>query len=73
MKIINAISAADALSPNQFTFSEKLHWCDEVSLALRRDIKKYYSVIETLVTCPDEFELPDDISIDDIEAAYVAG
>ena len=39
MKIINAISAADALSPNQFTFSEKLHWCDEVSLALRRDIK----------------------------------
>ena len=73
MKIINAISAADALSPNQFTFSEKLHWCDEVSLALRRDIKKYYSVIETLVTCPDEFELPDDISFDDIEAAYVAG
>lgn len=73
MKIIHAISAADALSPNQFTFNEKIHWCDEVSLALRRDIKKYYSVIETLVTCPEEFELPDDISIDDVEAAYVAG
>lgn len=73
MKITEAIAAADALSPNQFTLDEKLSWCNEVSLSLRRSVKKYYDVIETLVTCAKELELPDDISVDDVESVYVGG
>ena len=56
-----------------FTLDEKLSWCNEVSLSLRRSVKKYYDVIETLVTCAKELELPDDISVDDVESVYVGG
>lgn len=73
MKLLKAIEAADALSPNSFEFEEKLGWCGEVSLSLRRHVKKYYDIIETVVTCREELELPEDISIDNIEAAYLGG
>ena len=73
MKIIKAIEAADALSPNHFDLDEKLGWCNEVSLSLRRHVKKYYDIIETLVTCREDLELPDDILIDDVESARLNG
>lgn len=73
MQLITAIDTADALSPNHFTTDEKLMWCNEVSLALRRNVKKYYDEIVTKVNCPEELELPDDIAVDDVEAIYIGG
>ena len=73
MKLLKAIETADALSPNNFEFEEKLGWCNEVSLSLRRHVKKYYEIMETRVTCPGELEMPPEISIDRVEAAYLNG
>ncbi len=73
MKILEAIEAADALSPNDFEFEEKLSWCDEVSLSLRRHVRKYYDIIETMAAADEELTLPEDISIDNVEAAYLCG
>ncbi len=73
MEILNVVKTADRLAPNSFTLDEKLAWCNEVSLYLRRNVKKYYDIIETVVTCPSELELPNDIRIDDVESVYVGG
>lgn len=71
MLIIEAISAADKLSPNHFTLDEKLMWCSEVTSAVRREVKKQYATIETVITCADNIELPNGINISDIEIAYI--
>lgn len=73
MELRKVIEAADALCPNPYTQEEKLRWCDEVSAGIRREIKKVYDTIETTVTGSGELELPDDISFEDIETAYLDG
>lgn len=73
MLITKAIEAADALCPNDYTLDEKLRWCSEVNLALRRGVKKLYDMIETVITSPDDIELPDDIPPDRIECVYIGG
>lgn len=73
MELLQVISTADALCPNPFSREEKLRWCDEVSSAIRREIKKIYNTIETRVNGPEELVLPDDIDFTDIETAYVNG
>ena len=73
MELAKVIEQVDALCPNPYTFQEKLGRCDEVSASLRKEIKKVYDTIETTVTSLDMIELPDDISFDDIEVAYING
>ena len=73
MLIIDAIDAADKLSPNHFTLDEKLMWCSEVTAAIRREVKKQYATVETVITCADEIEIPDDILLSDIEMVYIGG
>ena len=73
MELLQAISTADTLCPNPFSQEEKLRWCDEVSAAIRREIKKIYNTIETRVSGPEELVLPEDIDFADIETAYVNG
>ncbi len=71
MLITDAIEAADKLCPNHFTLDEKLRWCSEVTSAIRREVKKQYSTVETVITCADEIELPDGILFSDIEMIYI--
>lgn len=73
MELLQVIATADALCSNPFTQEEKLRWCDEVSSAIRREIKKIYNTVETRVNTPEELVLPDDIDFADIETAYVNG
>ena len=73
MELRKVIETADALCPNPYTQEEKLRWCGEVSAGIRREIKKVYDTIETTVTGSGELELPDDISFEDIEMAYLDG
>lgn len=73
MQIIDAINTADKLCPNHFTLDEKLMWCNEVSAAIRREVKKQYTTIETIITSADEIELPDGILFSDIEMVYIGG
>lgn len=73
MKILNAILAADNLSPNHFTLDEKLMWCNEVTQSIRREVKKEYETIETVVTAADEIYPPEDIPFSDIEMVYIDG
>lgn len=73
MFILDAIYAADLLAPNNFTLQEKLLWCNEVNAAIRRNVKKQYASIETLITCSDDIQLPEEFSFSDIEIAYING
>ncbi len=73
MELLQVIQTADLLCPNPYTIEEKLRWCDEVSAGIRRDIKKIYDTIETTVAEPGALALPDDISFEDIEIAYING
>lgn len=73
MLIKDAINFADNLSPNHYTFDEKLFWCNEVSISIRRDVKKYYSTLKTTVNCSGDIELPDDINFSDVELIYIDG
>ncbi|MBE5039886.1 hypothetical protein [Ructibacterium gallinarum] len=73
MELRKVMEVADALCPNPYTMEEKLRWCDEVSAGIRREIKKIYDTIETTVTQPGELTLPEDISFEDIEVAYLDG
>ena len=73
MKIMSSIEAADKLSPNHFTLDEKLLWCNEVTAAIRREVKKKYETIETVITRADEIELPENILFSDIELIYIGG
>ncbi|MBO5364904.1 MAG: hypothetical protein J6A56_05525 [Clostridia bacterium] len=73
MELLQVIQTADALCPNPYTREEKLRWCDEVSAGIRREIKKIYNTVETMVTQPGELVLPDDICFEDIETAYING
>ncbi len=73
MELLQVISKADALCPNHYTLEEKLHWCDEVSASIRREIKKIYNTVETRVYTSEELVLPEDIDFSDIETAYVNG
>lgn len=73
MELLQVIKAADALCPNPFSQEEKLRWCDEVSGAIRREIKKIYNTVEVRANSQEELELPDDIDFADIETAYVNG
>lgn len=73
MLIKEAIKFADDLSPNQYTLEEKLFWCNEVSTAIRRNVKKHYSTLETVINCSGDIELPDDIHFSDIEMIFIDG
>ena len=73
MKIIDAIRAADQLSPNHFTFDEKLSWCDELNLTIRSEIKREYKRIETTVTPSGDIDLPNDIAFEDVEVVSLDG
>ena len=73
MELLKVIETVDALYPNPFTLEEKLRWCDEVSAIIRRQAKKIYDTISTKVNSPGELVLPDDISFEDIEVAYLNG
>lgn len=73
MEILSAINAADKLSPNKFTLDEKLRWCNEVTAAIRRSVKKQYATVETVITCADDIYPPDDIPFSDIEMIYIDG
>ena len=73
MKIIDAIRAADQLSPNHFTFDEKLSWCDELNQTIRSEIKREYKRIETTVTPSGDIDLPNDIAFEDVEVVSLGG
>ena len=73
MKIIDAVRAADRLSPNHFTFDEKLSWCDELNLTIRSEIKREYKRIETTVAPGGDIELPNDIAFEDVEVVSLGG
>lgn len=73
MELLKAIQIADSLCPNPYTQEEKLRWCEEVSAAVRREIKKVYDVIETRLAEGEETVLPDEVPFEDIEAAYLNG
>ncbi len=72
MQLLNAIAMADSLSPNGYTLEEKLRWCEEVSAAIRREIKKKYQAIETQVS-GGEVDLPEGFSMEDVELAFLNG
>ncbi len=71
MELIKVVEKADKLFPNPYTLEEKISWCDEVSAGIRREIKKIYDIIETTLPVSGEVILPDDISFEDIEVAYI--
>lgn len=72
MQLLDAIVMADRLSPNAYTREEKIHWCDEVTASIRREVLKRYNSIET--TAKDgEVELPEGFSLDDVEVAFLNG
>jgi len=48
MKIIEAISRADALKPNAYPQSDKVRWLSEL------DMTVYNEIIETHAGCPDD-------------------
>lgn len=73
MELLKVIASADALCPNPFSQEEKLRWCDEVSAAIRREIKKIYNTVEIRANSSEELVLPEDIDFTDIEVAYVNG
>lgn len=73
MELLKAVELADKLCPNQYTREEKLYWCYELSAIIRREIKKVYDVVTTHIADTGEIIIPDEISFDDIEAAYVNG
>ncbi len=73
MKLSDAILAADRLCPNSYTREEKLGWCNEVSAALRREVLKQYESLETAVSENGIAELPEGVSVEDIEVAYLDG
>ncbi len=73
MELLQVIQTADSLCPNPYSREEKLRWCDEVSAGIRREIKKIYNTVETVVHGPEELVLPDDIDFADIETAYING
>ena len=73
MELTQVIQTADALCPNPYSQAEKLRWCDEVSAGIRREIKKIYNTVETVVNSEEELILPDDIDFADIETAYING
>lgn len=73
MELLQVIAQADALLPNPYTREEKLRWCDEVSASIRREIKKIYNTVETMVDEAGALELPDDIAFEDIETVYLNG
>ena len=63
MKILSAINAADSLSPNHFTLDEKLMWCNEVTTAIRRGVKKSYKTLDTVITSAEDICIPEDLSL----------
>lgn len=73
MQLMKVIEMADALCPNPYTFEEKLRWCDEVTAGIRRDIKKVYTTVETTVSSPADIQLPEGLSFEDVEVAYLNG
>ncbi|MEE1013397.1 MAG: hypothetical protein U0L92_03685 [Clostridia bacterium] len=73
MQLMKVIEMADMFCPNPYTLEEKLRWCDEVTASIRRDIKKVYTTIETTVSSPEDIQLPDNLSFEDVEVAYLNG
>ncbi len=73
MKILSAINAADSLSPNHFTLDEKLMWCNEVTTAIRRGVKKSYKTLDTVITSAEDICIPEDINVSDIEMVFIDG
>ncbi len=72
MQLMDAIAMADSLSPNGYTLDEKIHWCDEVTASIRREIKKKYHAIETTMS-GGEVELPDGLRFEDVELIFLNG
>ncbi|MBR5152131.1 MAG: hypothetical protein IKW60_01185 [Clostridia bacterium] len=72
MQLTEAIAMADSLSPNAYTLEEKIRWCDEVSASIRREIIKRYLAVETVMT-DGEVDMPDGVSPDDVEIAFLNG
>lgn len=73
MELLKAIEIADCLCPNPYTQKEKLRWCQELSALIRKEVKKVYDTVETCISDWGEVIIPDGISFDDIEAAYING
>ena len=73
MKLLDAIETADRLCPNSYTREEKLNWCNELSALLRRDVLKQYESLEAIVAGNGTAELPEGVSIEDVEVAYLDG
>ena len=73
MELLKAIEIADNLCPNPYTQEEKLLWCRELSELIRREVKKQYDFAMTTISDTGEIILPDGISFEDIEAAYIDG
>lgn len=70
MKILEVIDRVDRLNPNNYTFDEKIHWCDEVGAVISQEIDKRYSEIRCK-TSKCGVELPPDIEFQQIQYGFI--
>jgi hypothetical protein len=70
--IAEIIAKVDELRPNRFSDTLKIGWCSDVDIAIRNDlIPVYASHPISRVKDQAAYDLPEDVSFDDIVTVYV--